>query len=487
MKKSQYLDVAQPRAFESVAMEMRIAKVDIAPEPVDLASGFDIVINWGSVEGMNDVRVDAASLEIMRMIDAEPTATPWNFTAAGGGFDVTVAGTKRVRSLTLEGLSSLVDPVSGQVNRLIVVSLPGGMPLYTAPAVGQNGVIPPTFTGASFRDGVLHLPDLAAAKVHLVLVKTSFPEDASPQAMTLTKVSGRGSTLTSDLVLTEDGAALWIMPGEMPAATTTVDLRFFIEKTLKAKAKAGQPLTTSFRLTGKGKAGIVLRRETGAVIRRISGILTTELEGEPATLPIPVPPPLAAEVPSRAIADVTVAYHGIRLEWRDEVPSQEGGIEGVVVGETAVARKFPPQAFTGLALAKIGVTGRAPVDCELVLQLLDANNGAVLLQPSAATLTASAKTGVVWFDLPVREPFDKPLAVAARTNHGRFLWAAGPDPLVRIAVYDEDPGNLPVLVGGSDARQKMLSGAQFASRAPSVVSDLFATVDVSDLTLEYGR
>jgi len=487
MKKSLYLDVAQPLAFESVALEARIGKIDIAPEPVDLASGFDIVIDWGSVEGMNDVRVDAASLEITRLIDVEPTATPWNFTAASGGFDVTVAGTKRVRSLTLEGLPSLVDPLSGQVNRLIVVSLPGGMPLYTAPAVGQNGVIPPTFTGASFHGGVLTLQDLAATKVHLALVKTSFPEDADPQTMTLTKVSGRGSTMTSDLVLSEEGAELWSIPGEMPAATATVDLRFFIEKTLKAKAKAGQPLTTSFRLSGKGKAGLVLRRETGAVIRRISGILTTELEGEPATLPIPATPPLAAEVPSRVIVDVTIAYHGIRLEWRDGVPSHEGGIEGVVVGETAVARKFPPQAFTGLALAKIGVVGRAPVDCELVVQLLDANNGAVLLQPSAATLTASANTGVVWFDLPAQEPFAQPLAVAARTNHGRFLWAAGPDPLLRIAVYDDEPGNLPVLIGGSDARQKTLSGAQFASKPPSVESDLFATVDVSDLTLEYGR
>jgi hypothetical protein len=273
----------------------------------------------------------------------------------------------------------------------------------------------------------------------------------------------------------------------MPAAKTSVDLRFFIEKALKAKAKAGQPLVTSFRLTGQGKAGISVTRERGAVIRRISGILTTELAGEAVTLPIPVPPPLAPAVPSRVLADVTIAYHGIRLEWRDDVPANEGGIEGVVVGESAVARRFPPQAFTALAVAKIGVIGRAPVDCELVVQLLDANSGAVLMQPSAATLAASTKTGVVWFDVPVHEPFAVPLAVAARTNHGRFLWAANPDPLLRIAVYDDDAGNLPVLIGGSDARQKTLSGTQFASKPPSVVSDLFATVDVADLTLEYGR
>jgi hypothetical protein len=474
------LDVAQPFSHQTFDTTARIAAIEIVPDAVDLAAGFDIVVDWGSVSGMNDVRVDSASLEITRMIDVAPAPAQWSFTKNGDAFDVIVKDAKRVHSLTLEGLPDLTG-------RLIVVSLPGGMPLYTAPQVGRNGVIPPTFTGASIEGGVLTLPDLAATKVRLALVKDSFPEDAAPQTMTLTKVSGRGATMTSDLVLKEGNAEVWSIPGEMPAATTSVDLRFFIEKTLKAKAKAGQPLTTSFRLTGKGKAGIRLQRETGVVIRRVSGILTTELEGEPATLPIPVPPPLAAEVPTRVIADVTLAYHGIRLEWRDDVPPNEGGIAGVVVGEIGVARKFPPQAFTGFPIAKIGVIGRAPVDCELVVQLLDANSGEVLLQPSAATLSASPKTGVVWFDVSMHEPFAQPLAIAARTNHGRFLWAASPDPLLRIAVYDEEAGNRPVLIGGSDARQKTLSGAQFASKAPLVTSDLFATVDVSDLTLEYGR
>jgi hypothetical protein len=140
-----------------------------------------------------------------------------------------------------------------------------------------------------------------------------------------------------------------------------------------------------------------------------------------------------------------------------------------------------------MSIAKIGVIGRAPVDCELVVQLLDANTNAVLLQPSAIALGASNKTALVWFDVPQQAPFGVPLAIAARTNHGRFLWAANPDPLLRIAVYDDDAGNLPVLIGGSDARQKTLSGVQFASTPPRIESDLFATVDVSDLTLEYGR
>lgn len=477
MKKSQMLDVAP-----SVALDRDFVAtfaVDRISEPVDLAAGWELVVDWGSVGGMNDVRVDAASLEIARTTDVQPSAKPWNFVKSGDAFDITVEDAARVRSLTLEGLPSLL-------NRLIVVSLPGGMPLYTAPEVKRNGVIPPTFTGASIAGNVLTLPDLAAPKVRIALVKDSFPEDAGPQAMTLTGVSGRGTTLTSDLVLTQDGAAVWSIPGEMPAAKTSVDLRFFIENAFKAKAKAGQPLVTTFRLIGKGKAGVAVTRARGAVIRRVSGILTTELAGEAVTLPVPAPP-LASDLPSRAIADVTLAYHGMRLEWRDDVPASEGGIEGLVVGETAIARRFPPQAFDGMAIAKIGVVGRSPVDCELVVQLLDANSGAVLLQPSAATLAASNKTGVVWFDVPQKEPFGVPLAVAARTNHGRFLWAASPDPLLRIAVYDPDAGNLPVLIGGSDARQKTLSGAQFASKPPLAESDLFATVDVSDLTLEYGR
>src|SRR3954447_4083173 len=133
MRRVQNLEVAQSFAFNLLDVPLQ-ALLEIPPDPIDLAAGFEISIDWGSVAGMNDVRVDQASLEITRIVDVAPSATPWNFTPSGNAFDVTVTGATRVRSLTLEGLPDLT-------NRLIVVSLPGGMPLFTAPAVGQNGVI----------------------------------------------------------------------------------------------------------------------------------------------------------------------------------------------------------------------------------------------------------------------------------------------------------------------------------------------------------
>lgn len=494
MKKSIYLDVP-------VMVELDFAPIVqvspfIAGTGVALADGFTVDVDWGSVEGMNDVRVDSAALSVTRTTDVEVTASDWTKTAIGTtAFDVTVDA-PRVHALVLEGLKSgggneLKNEGELRARGLrLVVSLPGQMPLFTAPAVEAHGVMPPSFTGATYDGGVLTLPDLAAGKVRLSLVKTAFPTEPAPQPISLSKVSGVGATVTTDLVLTEStGEVVWRIDGEMPIVSTTVDLRLLIEKTLKANAKAKppQPLKTSFTLTGKGKAVVSLAAPTGAVIRRVPGILTTELAGE--AIPLAVPPPFATDLPSRAITGVTIRYHEIRLleQFVDAVPAQAGGIAGIVVGDAPVLRKLPPHALDECRVAKIALVGRPPVDCELVVQLVHADTGAAVTQPAAATLTASAATSLVWLDIPEHEPINMPVSVVARTNHGRFLWAASPEPLLRIAIHDPDPSELPVFIGGSDARQKTLAGAQFASKPPLVESLLFATVDVADLALEYDR
>lgn len=496
MKKSVFLDVPVMK-LDVVSLAAAIVPMTFMTE-VSLADGFPIEVDWGSVAGMNDVRAEGGVLSIARTTDVEKTASEWTKTAVTidgvTAFDVTVAA-PRVHALALEGLKhggvALTSEHDLRTNGLrLIVSLPGGMPLFAVPAVERKGAMPPSFTGATYAGGLLTLRDLAAAKVRLSLVTSGFPADPALRAMELGKVRGVGATVTTNLVLTEStGEVVWRIDGEMPVASTTVDLRLFIEKTLKANTKADppKPLKTSFVLKGKGKALVSLAPPRGAVLRRVPGILTTELAGE--ATPLAVPPPYAADVPSRAVAGVTIRYHEIRLleQFVDAVPAQAGGIAGIVVTDVPVQRKLPAQALDGYQVAKIALVGRAPVDCELVVQLVDAATGAAVTQPAAKTLTASPAASLVWLDVPPHEPLRVPVTLAARTNHGRFLWAAAPEPLLRIAVHDPDPGDLPVLIGGSNARQKTLAGAQFASKPPLVESLLFATVDVADLVLEYDR
>jgi hypothetical protein len=80
---------------------------------------------------------------------------------------------------------------------------------------------------------------------------------------------------------------------------------------------------------------------------------------------------------------------------------------------------------------------------------------------------------------------------------GRFFWAGAERPLVRVAIHDPDPAGRPLLLGTTtlqavQAQEQHLPGfvlpaAAFRKTAPLLRSDLFLTVDLSDLTLRYAR
>lgn len=471
-------------------------------EAVDLAApGHAITVTWAGVAGANDVEVDAAMLSI-RQNAIEETVPDLSVT----GGTVTIPSGKRVASLKLQYSDKTKSAATFIGTKRLVIAVsptggPFGPPLYSVPEVGARGVFPATFTGASLNNGVLTLPSVAAKKVQLTVID-DFPENGSGTAMTLDKVEGRLLTFPSAITLTdEEGTTIWARPTEMGAGeSAAIDLRHAVENILKKKVKSGAPLTTTLKLEGVGRVWLSFSGARGAVLRKIDGVLTTELAGDALPLAIPAPP-LPGVAPSRAVADITVKYHGIRIleNVSDAVPAQSGdGIGGVVVAETATRRTLPPKGLDGLAIAKIGIVGRAAIDCELVVEVLDATTGAPLTTPATRLLTASTRVETQWLDVPKHEPVTVPVAISVRTNHGRFLWAAAPDPLVRIAVFDPDPAGLPVRIDGRNvlavtapkevhAPAVSIDVAAFASAAPRLDSPLFATVDVSDLRLEYQR
>jgi hypothetical protein len=466
-------------------------------------NGFAIAVNWNAVPGANDVVIDAATLRIAPFVAYEPLAD-WPVSNAGNNMvDVELRNALRVHSVTLAGVTV---PADAHLAVAIDAGNGFGPPQYTAPAVEPSGVNPATFTGASFdnHNHILTLPDVAAKSLRISIVGKDFPKDTSPQALTVSTAKGIAATLPRDLSLVdEEGTTVWSFPGEMPPQTAamTIDLRQPIEKVLKPKVKGGKPVTAAFTLKGSaGTPRVSVETARGAVVRNVPGIIKAELAGEAAPLAIP-PPPLADEDPSRVNASVVVQYHGIRLleQFTDSVPSQAGAVGGVVVGSEPVLRKLPPAALQGWTVAKIGIIGRAPEDCELVAQLVDISAGGAgnaLTQPASATLKASNDLAMVWLDVPKHDAVTLPAGISVRTNHGRFLWVAGSDPLLRIAVFDPDPAGRLITIGGSDAvkvdavkvsKTIGIASPSLTSAPPTLDSLLFASVDVADLALEYDR
>src|SRR5690606_17628857 len=112
-----------------------------------------------------------------------------------------------------------------------------------------------------FRNGVLSLPDVPAAKVRLTLAENQFPEAFAPVPIRLGSASGVVTLPSRDLALTgPDGATVWAFPGEYPpqAPNADVDLRLSIKAAFDKALAEGQPLDVTFRLSGAtpGRAGL---------------------------------------------------------------------------------------------------------------------------------------------------------------------------------------------------------------------------------------
>lgn len=477
-------------------------------------SGYDLEVNWKPVPGATKAEVDSASVEISPDAVDEPLGK-LPIGKSGSFVRVTVPGGKRIRSLTLSGVKSNKADVpkdlmvDGQQMRLVVV-VPGNVngwspPLYAVPTLPARGpLLPPELAGASYKNGLLGPLNIAAPQIGIGLVQNDSPEGFAPVDLDIDSVSAIASTLPKNMQLaSSDGAVLWSFPGEfaLRAPIAEVDLRTPIEKALNAALAKNSPPATTFKLTSavKANAFVIFSGATGALVLPYPGVLKTKVEGDPA--PVPLPALLPQETPTSATADLTVRYQGIRIleTISDPVPS-DGGAAGLVVTDQPVTQAFPPAALDELKLAKVGVIGRAPEDCELSVRLVDmaaGTPGQALFSPGVVQLKAANAMGTVWIDLPKDAKTKGPVGLSVRANKGRFFWASGSRLLSRIALYDPDPGGRPLRLGGStllevknkDTHVKgaALPPGAFTAAAPAFESNLFLAVDLSDLTLRYRR
>jgi hypothetical protein len=500
--------------------------VTAPPQPVDVAPpGHPIQITWAAVPGATGVEVTAASVLIgPNTIEEEPLG---ELQVSGEGDHhrvVTVPGGERIVELTLEGLEkntgdvwagvSSSDDLEADGHRL-AVSIEDAqgewIPLYTVPRVPARGILPPMFGGAGLQNGILTLPgEFPAAKLRLSVVQNASPEDFEPLPIRLERAFGKAALPSRNLELVgPDGGVIWTFPGEMPATmhTVEVDLRAACESTLKTALAAGASLEATFHLRGTapGQADFARRSIDGAVMRAFPGVIRTELEGVSTYLALAdrlAGIPLADEQPTSVTADLTVRYAGLRLlsSVMDAVPAGNGGFGGVVVGEQPVVRPLPEEALANFAVARAGLIGRAPEPCELAVQLVDMSTGipgSPLGPPGVVELPPSAITDTIWIDLPETDTPGNMVGVSAHTNRGRFLWVADPEPRLRLAVHDPDPGGRSLRLSGHQILAVTehethlpaiaLPPDAFQSGTPLLESDLFLTVDLSDLVLRYQR
>ena len=488
-----------------------------AGEPVGVGPpGHTVRVSWAGADGATKAEVESASATIGPVLSV--TNEQIAVTAVGAEHEIAIARGKRVLALHLdgfkrvqrigEGAESVEIPLTsgsqlGSGNRL-VVSTPDTKGEFAAafaiPAIGARGKLPSMFTGASFGGGVLNLPEVDARRLRLSLTEKDSPEDWSSVEMRLASIlTASLGTMPTNLELTgPDGTVLWAFPGEMPLDTPdhSVDLRIPLQAALNKALAEERPLDFPLILTGTAgsQARFRFTGTHGALVRSFPGITTIQLAGDPVARPL-AGPRLADETPASVIGDLTVKYAGIRLleNVSDPIPAA-GEAAGLVVTDQPISRVLPA---VELPLARVGVIGRAPIECELSVQLIDLPTRAPIGKPGVVKLAPSAAIQTVWVGLPEPAADSSLRGISVRANTGRFLWASGTQPLLRLAIRDADPRGRPLRLGGHEivriTEPKMhlpgrsFPAAAFRSRAPVMESDLFLTADISDLELRYRR
>jgi hypothetical protein len=433
-----------------------------------------------------------------------------------GGFVVTIPAKKRVKSLTLSGLKrpgqQEIANFASVTDVRLAVSFPpvqgGGWdsPRFSVPAVSSQNMVPATLTGATFSNRVLRFSDsVPAARVRVSLVTGSEPREFVAQAAEVSKIHLVTETAAHNIKLVgPDGATLWQVPEyDSGAPSTEVDIRTALQFALDAKAKAGEPVEATFTVTADAPAEAIVSfgRITGALLRVHEGALRTELNGDPVRLNLGSAA-LANETPRSAIGDLTISYAGIRIleTVSDEPLAPDTAISGVIAGANGALKVFAPQALDGITPARIGIIGRAPEECELSLEFVTVNGGIAASPvgpPAVMALIPDNEIRTRWVDVPSGVSLSGPLGLRVRANRGRFFWVTREQPLARVAINDPDPGRRPLFLGTSRLKEIVETSSHepgfsftadlFRNVAPVLRSDLFLTVDISDLTLRYAR
>jgi hypothetical protein len=477
------------------------------------APGFAHTIRWTSVAGATSAEVQEASVLLSPAMVTE-NQQDISF-SNDGGFVVTVPSGKRVKALTLSGLKrsggTEITSSSELAGMRLAVSFPPvqgsgfDSPRFSVPAVSAQNMVPRTLTGATFSNRVLSLGDsVPAAKVRVSLVNGSEPREFVAQGAEVSKIHLQTETAARNIkVVGPDGTTLWQLPEYDPEAPSNeVDIRAALELALNAKVQSKQPIEATFTVTADAPAEAIVtfKRIDGALLRVKEGVVRTELNGDPVQFDLGGA--LADERPSSVTGDLTITYAGIRIleSVSDQPPDDSAAVSGVIATADGVLKTFAPEALNGITPARIGIVGRAPEECELSLEFVTVNGGIAsspVGPPAVLTLTPDNEIRTRWVDVPAGVTLSGPLGLRVRANRGRFFWVTREQPLARVAIHDPDPGGRPLFIGAASLKDIVETNshepafrfpvAAFRSVAPSLRSDLFVTVDVSDLTLRYAR
>jgi hypothetical protein len=378
--------------------------------------------------------------------------------------------------------------------------------LFAVPPVGGTAVSPGSLGGASFVGGVLSLPDVASGTLRVAVVKGD-PGSFTPVGdVVLGKPGATGVRYPSGAQLIDpDGTVVWSSPRELGPGSPSlyVDLKMAVQKALRQKLASKAPLHATFRLTTSAPARLLAGDlvVSGALLWPFPGVMRTTLCGDPVALALPrspAPAP-AIDASTRVVADVTARYDGVRVlaQVSDPLPPTSA-LAGRILRDEWLGAPLPPDGLRGHTVARIGLIGRAPEKCEISVRLVRPVSGQPLAgDPAVLRLDPSPEIRTVWFSFPQGVPTQEPVSVAARATRGRFYWATGGNDklLVRVAVVDPAPpaalrvvrlGGEPLALG-AEHQVKVDLTAHFPSAAPVLESDLFYTIDLSDLTFRYLR
>lgn len=522
------------RTAPQVSRLVPSSSVELPPE------GYPLAVAWNTVPGATSIVVDdggtgAASAPPAGSVRIAPASVLRPFgtiTLTGGGNNSHVYNNpqrKRIVKLTLHGFKRPGDgnqiyrnaddlgvAAPDAVAKRIIVSTRASsneqwMPVFAVPHFGARNAMPAMLTGGSFSGEVLSFPYALTGQIRVTLhERRDKLEESASLASAFTSVEATEEVLPRDLELAgPTGQVIWAFPGDYlagaPAAEPSmrVPLELALNQDLPAALAGNRPVRAEFKLKGTAEDEAVFINfpaPRGAVLREHKGLLHCDLAGDPVLLPLDQP--LAAETPQSVKGGLSIRYQGLRLlsDLSDPLPAPAEIVRGIVVGGSAALRVLPPQGLVGISLARVGLIGRAPEECELEAQLVRVQGevgGAPVGPPGRIVTGRSGVVTTVWIDLPEFDPVAEPLAVSVRALRGRFFWAGAGRSLIRLVARDPDPGGRPLRLGSAtfmavetasiDVVEQSFPPALFRSTIPAFASDLFLSVDISDLTLRYRR
>jgi hypothetical protein len=477
------------------------------------APGFAHTVRWAAVAGATSAEVQEANVFLApAMVSETQQNVPYS---NNGGWIVTIPQGKRVKALALGGLKrsggNEITDSGGLADLRLAVSFPPvqgsgwDSPRFAVPPVSSEKMVPRTLTGASFSNRVLSFSDsVPTARVRVSLVNGGEPREFETQAADVSSIHLSTETAARNIkLLGPDGNTLWQLPEYDPEAPSNeVDIRNALELALKAKVQNNETLEATFTVSADAPAQaiVLFRRIAGALLRVKEGVVRTELTGDPVQLDLGGA--LADERPSSVTGDLTITYAGIRIleSASDEPPEANAAVSGVIATASGVLKTFAPEALEGITPARVGIVGRAPEECELSLEFVSVNGGVAgspVGPPAVLTLTPDNDIRTRWVEVPAGVTLSGALGLRVRANRGRFFWVTREQPLARIAIHDPNPGGRPLFIGASRLKDIVETNshepgasfpvAVFRTVAPALRSDLFLTVDISDLTLRYAR